>query len=352
YEAGHLVSYSVHAGDLTSILWWIASIIVIWYGTNKMIQTSSSFAAKITDKIHGGVNSFVGGVAGTAKYLPIIPASMGGSISGIQQMPTYLQSHFKNGPEGSDELARQAAAGMGLRTEGAGSSLKIKTLADTPSKANAEKTINDPATAKHLLTGMDAMAVDNRKKFLEAMGYTKEQAESASANTKKFEEFLGTQDPSTRKIGGYEKGTKILKDLEASSALAGDAKTPTTAPKKVEKEKVSTTKPANTSANIYITSDNKTYVEKKGDDYVEVAEKAKIDAAKSGVESGLKSGDLKDLGAHITVLESVMTKEGIAGMMNAEYGKITDEEVKKKIRTLSKETGFYFDGTGLAPIKK
>jgi len=64
YEAGHLVSYSVHAGDLSSILWWVASIIVVWYGTNEAIKKSQELAAKKLQEMSGGLSGLLGGMGG------------------------------------------------------------------------------------------------------------------------------------------------------------------------------------------------------------------------------------------------------------------------------------------------
>ncbi|MCK5471853.1 hypothetical protein KAI54_01555 [Candidatus Gracilibacteria bacterium] len=95
-STGWIETFSHKSGDIHALLWWIASIIVIWFGTNKMIKEASpDFAAKLTDGIHGGVNKFVGAAAGTLKYAPIIPASMGGSVSGLINAPQMTQSKLQ-----------------------------------------------------------------------------------------------------------------------------------------------------------------------------------------------------------------------------------------------------------------
>ena len=86
------------ADNLYSLLWWIASIIVIWYGTNTMIKKSSDIATKLTDGVHNGVNKFVGGAAKTLQYVPFLPtknadgsAGKDVSIGALLQTPSRIQ---------------------------------------------------------------------------------------------------------------------------------------------------------------------------------------------------------------------------------------------------------------------
>ncbi|MBU1089573.1 hypothetical protein KKF38_02160, partial [Patescibacteria group bacterium] len=59
-STGWIKTFSSESGEIHALLWWVASIVVIWFGTNKMIKEASpDFAAKLTDGIHGGVNKFV-----------------------------------------------------------------------------------------------------------------------------------------------------------------------------------------------------------------------------------------------------------------------------------------------------
>jgi len=120
YDLGKLFSFSdgLHVGNLHTILWWIASIIVIWYGTNEMIKKASpEFAAKITEGIHGGVNKFVGGAAGLIKYAPILPTSVGGSIGGAMIAPGAALQKIKNvgenkGVDAGQKLVEKILPGM------------------------------------------------------------------------------------------------------------------------------------------------------------------------------------------------------------------------------------------------
>jgi hypothetical protein len=107
---GQIFSFSggTSAGNFFSILWWIASIVIIWFGTSEMIKKASpKFAAMVTDKIHGGVNKFVGAAAGTLKYAPIIPTwnkdgtkGQGRSMGSFTEIPSRVQS-LMSGQAGS-----------------------------------------------------------------------------------------------------------------------------------------------------------------------------------------------------------------------------------------------------------
>ncbi|MCF7836322.1 hypothetical protein K9N08_01650 [Candidatus Gracilibacteria bacterium] len=102
------LSDGLHSGNFFAILWWIASIVIIWFGTNEMIKKASpKFAAMVTDKIHGGVNRFVGAAAGTLKYAPIVPTwnkdgtkGPGRSMGSFTEIPSRVQS-LMSGQAGS-----------------------------------------------------------------------------------------------------------------------------------------------------------------------------------------------------------------------------------------------------------
>lgn len=98
-----------NAGNFNTFLWWIASIVIIWFGTNAMIKKSSEYASKITDKIHSGVNSAASTVAGTLKYAPILPSWNGGadrSLASYTQIPRNVSSLLES--QSSAEAAKDS----------------------------------------------------------------------------------------------------------------------------------------------------------------------------------------------------------------------------------------------------
>ncbi len=112
---------SAGAGNFNSLLWWIASIIIIWFGVNTMIKKSSEYASKITDKIHGGVNSAAGTVAGTLKYAPILPSWNGGgnrSLASYTQIPRDISSLMEaQSSNRANEDAKRAAPAFGYEPQ-------------------------------------------------------------------------------------------------------------------------------------------------------------------------------------------------------------------------------------------
>ncbi len=118
-STGWIETFSNKSGDIHALLWWVASIVVVWFGTNKMIKEASpEFAAKLTDGIHGGVNKFVGGTAGLLKYAPVIPAWQGGgkmSLTDMKSLPSLasskMQAHTQQARTGSSEVLAEAAGG-------------------------------------------------------------------------------------------------------------------------------------------------------------------------------------------------------------------------------------------------
>lgn len=95
FQDGQYTATSFMAGDLNALIWWVASIIIIWFGTQEAIKKGGELAAKATDKIHQGVNTFVGGMAGTLKYAPLFPGS-NMSVHGMMQTPKVISQKIEN----------------------------------------------------------------------------------------------------------------------------------------------------------------------------------------------------------------------------------------------------------------
>lgn len=97
---GWIQTFSEGGGNIHALLWWVASIIVVWFGTNKMIsQASPDFAQKLTDGVHGGVNKFAKGTADLVKYAPIMPA-WSAPMSAINRVVTTGQNRHAAVGEG------------------------------------------------------------------------------------------------------------------------------------------------------------------------------------------------------------------------------------------------------------
>jgi DNA-binding transcriptional regulator GbsR (MarR family) len=81
-----MVSFDALGKHFNVILWWAASVGVLWFGTKKAIEMGNTYAAKATDAIHNKVNGAVSAVAGTAKYIPIIPSLSGEGGTSANEM--------------------------------------------------------------------------------------------------------------------------------------------------------------------------------------------------------------------------------------------------------------------------
>jgi len=98
-----------------NIIWWIASLLVIWFGTFKA-AAKSEYVSAVTEKIKGGAEGMFGAVAGTLKYMPIIPGiggASGTSISAITQTPGIMASKIQGAArERQNQMANNALSAL------------------------------------------------------------------------------------------------------------------------------------------------------------------------------------------------------------------------------------------------
>jgi hypothetical protein len=156
-STGWLKTFSTQSGDIHAILWWIASIMLIWFGTNKMIgEASPEFAKKLTDGVHGGVNKFVSGTAGLVKYAPIVPAFKGGgkmSIADMGQVHGLAQSKLQEQTLGAKQAASTTLAGALGYAGGKGSVENLRSnIQATPSDKSPHSTARQEQILKHFET--------------------------------------------------------------------------------------------------------------------------------------------------------------------------------------------------------
>lgn len=71
--SGDLSTFSNIANNFHTIVWWIASIGILWVGTKDMIEKSSSYAAAATGAVSGMVENIGGSLGKLAMHTPIIP---------------------------------------------------------------------------------------------------------------------------------------------------------------------------------------------------------------------------------------------------------------------------------------
>ena len=99
---------SVLAGDLANILWWAASIALLWMGSKAALAQGGDVTASFTGKIFDGVNAMAGNAVGALQHVPIIP--MGGdtkmSIGGIRDIPSKVKGRLS---QAAADRSRKAA---------------------------------------------------------------------------------------------------------------------------------------------------------------------------------------------------------------------------------------------------
>ncbi|MDD5178785.1 MAG: hypothetical protein PHY86_00765 [Candidatus Gracilibacteria bacterium] len=142
-----IVSMDTFTKHFNVILWWAASIGVVWYGTNEAIKMGNEMAGKFTESIHNKVNGAVGAVASTAKYAPIIPG-FGGSVNELMGAPMAAINKIKSASESRKEamgegmahlLPKGWTAGAPLSKDGIDSRLKDAATSDAAEKDASKK---------------------------------------------------------------------------------------------------------------------------------------------------------------------------------------------------------------------
>ena len=223
FKIDALFTFSEASGDLFAILWWIASIIVIWFGTNAMIKKASpEFAAKITDGIHGGVNKFVGGFAKTLKYMPVIPTWAGSqSVSGILRQPELLQEHFRDvSHQKSRDLAKDT---FGVGTKGAETTDAVERFSrNNDDRKTYDAVVKNSQHCKRLVEDNGSQARKNRAIFAKAIGA--EIGDKKELSAKEFETIMTVKSKQSS-IARLEL-KDVYEEMKTSAGKATKAETP------------------------------------------------------------------------------------------------------------------------------
>ncbi|MFH1375344.1 MAG: hypothetical protein ABIH35_01600 [Patescibacteria group bacterium] len=234
---GNLFTFSAGGGNISSILWWVASIIVIWFGTNKMIKEASpDFAAKLTDGIHNTANGFVKGAVGTLKYAPIMPGGtsmhekVGAPMAAMAKIRSAGEERARaRGYQFAEKvMPRSWTQAPQLNTDGAVEHLKEGLRANN----------NDVGKAmKHLSGKMRTNGVEENATVGSVISHQLKQLTGIEAGASKeiragLKEFTGKM----FKAGKIDEKTRrdILLDLD--NTPAGESPVATVTPGKIEGE--------------------------------------------------------------------------------------------------------------------
>lgn len=146
------------SGNLHALMWWIAALIVIWFGTNQIIQSlSPKFAHAVTSKIHEGVNTFAGGAAKTLQYAPIMPAwTGGGSFHGLFGRPMAAMDRVIQAGRERERQGGTRQSELFFPGHWTGTQMTKETMRDSLE----EYVINRPKNDKQLGKGTLAFAKD------------------------------------------------------------------------------------------------------------------------------------------------------------------------------------------------
>lgn len=217
-----IFTFSDSAGNIPAILWWVASLIVIWFGTNKMIQEASpEFAGKVTSGIHNMTNSFVKGAAGTLKYAPIIPGG-GQKKDGSEKMvspyallrqPSIWKEKLKQKEEGKAQT--MAGSGDAIRQL---SAMKVASQKETVSPKDREVFLS-PESAKLIMSEANGPNEKMARLYLvQASGKDKELNEELTETQKKG----GLTRTDLRKF--FESNSNIESELKLRLGVSEDEK--------------------------------------------------------------------------------------------------------------------------------
>jgi hypothetical protein len=91
---------SFFSGDLNSLIWFIAAIIIIWVGTKEAIKKGGELAASVSGHVSGAIEGVAKNVAGAAQYIPFIPTGGAGgekmSLGEIPAMGRGINTYWAN----------------------------------------------------------------------------------------------------------------------------------------------------------------------------------------------------------------------------------------------------------------
>lgn len=215
-----------HTNALNTIIWWVASVLVMWMGVFGALG-KSKFVSKVTEKVKAGAEGFFGGVTGMLKYAPIIPTfgekqtSMAEVLEFTntprlmeQKMHTYHNSQ-------ADELATKTMRGFGLE----------KYLG---SQANPNQMRGDMTkTAQTIAAAKDTAAKNAElQRYLENAGrqYSAKSANELNGDDfRTFRDSLASSGVITGAATRAESLGSLIKELEhhAEPVVAQTAKTAT-----------------------------------------------------------------------------------------------------------------------------
>jgi len=199
-----LSSIGESTSAFNNIIWWIASLLVIWFGTFKA-AAKSEYVSAVTEKIKGGAEGMFGAAAGTLKYLPVIPGV--GSVSSVMRQPELMQNHFR---EQSQEQARQLGGWGG----GGAARDAVGNFARMSDGASHQKMLKTDGAAGYLLDTENGQANQARHAYLSAHG-VKNIGEAKDMSTGKFQQILDRGD-ATKGIDGMVNTKQLGVALQAA----------------------------------------------------------------------------------------------------------------------------------------
>lgn len=227
-----IVSLDAFTKHFNVILWWAASIGVIWYGTNEAIKMGNEIAGKVTEGIHNKVNGAVSAVASTAKYAPIIPG-FGGSVNELMGAPMAAINKIKSASDSRKEsmgegmahlLPKGWTAGAPLSKSSIDSRMKDAAASDAAEKDTSKKGAAIIEKLKDIANGNNATTMQNEtigsdvaSKLNEAYGA------SVAANQTYLEALKKIANDST-KIDSHKRSEikDVIKKIEDKESTASE----------------------------------------------------------------------------------------------------------------------------------
>lgn len=223
-----IVSLDVFTKHFNVILWWAASIGVIWIGTKEAIKMGNEVAGKFTESIHNKVNGTVGAIANTAKYLPIFPSLGTGSnltADAILRQPELFaddlrtKSNTKAGNLASD-------LGYGPSTQ----AVKLREFTETTNHAKQKELINDPEVRSGLVN--QSTSPESREAVFTHANITLSPADKAKlSNVSEFKKLL---DHHKDKINTHYGNSGLVDAIKNATPAATTPEATTPAGTKVE----------------------------------------------------------------------------------------------------------------------
>lgn len=193
------------SGDLNSLIWFVAAIVIIWVGTKKAIKQGGELAASVSGHVSGAIEGVAKNVVGAAQYIPFIPTGGGGKMS-VGELTAI--------PQGVSSILSSAQSARVRNKSEAFASLLPKDWTERPAmtQGQAERAQNEAARGVNTKDGASKAILELARKFVDERSGKSAKDSNVTPEFVRMASFVGVD----------VRGMKLLDALEKILREAGN----------------------------------------------------------------------------------------------------------------------------------